>query len=470
MTEPTWISILPPVLAIVLAIWTRQVYMSLATGIWLGWTILEGWSPFAGLGSSIQGTIDVLKDDGSSKAILFTLVIGSLIATVEASGGVRGFVNRLERSEWVNNGRRAQFLAWLVGVVIFIESNITVLVAGSVSRPLFDRYKVSREKLAYLIDSTSAAICILIPLNAWGAYNLGILGELGVESPLTVFLESIPMNLYAIFAVLLSLSVVVWGVDIGPMKKAEQRTRDGQLLWPDSTPMIDEAVLSPEPTDKIEPRAFNMFVPIVVMVVMMPVALFITGGGDLREGSGSTSVLWAVSLGLVTAWALLKAQGAYTIDELVKLALKGAAGLLPLALILLLALSIGDVAARLGTGVYVANVTAGVLPPVIFLPTVFVVSGFVAFSTGTSWGTFAIMLPIAVPAAATLGLPLAPFVAAALSGGIFGDHSSPISDTTIVSSMAAATDHIDHVRTQLPYAMIAGLAAIVGFALIGASL
>jgi Na+/H+ antiporter NhaC len=182
MTEPTWISILPPVLAIVLAIWTRQVYMSLATGIWLGWTILEGWNPAAGMGSSIQGTIDVLKDDGSSKAILFTLVIGALIATVEASGGVRGFVRRLEESQWVNNSRRAQFLAWFVGIVIFIESNITVLVAGSVSRPLFDRYKVSREKLAYLIDSTSAAVCILIPLNAWGAYNLGILGELGVES------------------------------------------------------------------------------------------------------------------------------------------------------------------------------------------------------------------------------------------------------------------------------------------------
>jgi Na+/H+ antiporter NhaC len=274
----------------------------------------------------------------------------------------------LEESHWVNNGRRAQFLAWLVGVVIFIESNITVLVAGSVSRPLFDRYKVSREKLAYLIDSTSAAVCILIPLNAWGAYNLGILGELGVESPLSVFLESIPLNLYAIFAVLLSLSVVIWGVDIGPMKKAEQRTREGELLWPDSTPMIDESVLSPEPTDKIPPRAYNMFLPIVIMVLMMPVGLYITGGGDLREGSGSTSVLWAVSVGLVSAWILLKAQGAFSVDELVKLALRGAAGLLPLALILLLALSIGDVAARLGTGVYVANVTAGVLPPVIFLP------------------------------------------------------------------------------------------------------
>jgi Na+/H+ antiporter NhaC len=470
MSDPTWVSVLPPLLAIFLAIWSRQVYMSLATGIWLGWTILNGWNPVSGIGSSIQGTVDVLKDDGSAKAILFTLVIGSLIATVEASGGVRGFVQWLEEKRWVNTGRRAQLLAWFVGVIIFIESNITVLVAGSVSRPLFDRYRVSREKLAYLIDSTSAAICILIQLNAWGAYNLGILGSLGVEDPLGVFLGSILVNFYAIFAVILSLAVAVWGLDVGPMKKAEERTREGELLWPDATPMIDESILSPEPTDRIPPRALNMFLPIAVMVGMMPVALFITGGGDLREGSGSTSVLWAVGTGLATSWILLKAQKAFSVEELVRLALKGAAGLLPLALILLLALSIGDVAARLGTGVYVAQVTAGVLPPMLFLPLVFVVSGAVAFSTGTSWGTFAIMLPIAVPAAETLGLPLAPFVAAALSGGIFGDHSSPISDTTIVSSMAAATDHIDHVRTQLPYALTAGGAAILAFALLGATL
>jgi Na+/H+ antiporter NhaC len=172
----------------------------------------------------------------------------------------------------------------------------------------------------------------------------------------------------------------------------------------------------------------------------------------------------------MVSWLMLKVQKAYSMDELVRLALKGAGGLVSMALVLLLALSLAAVATQLGTGAYVAQVTSGVLPPFLFLPLIFVVSGFVAFSTGTSWCTFAIMLPIAVPAAATLGLPLAPFVAAALSGGIFGDHASPISDTTIISSMAAATDHIDHVRTQLPYAAIAGGIAIVGFAVIGATL
>jgi len=470
MSDPTWISILPPVLAIVLAIATRQVYLSLAGGIWMGWTILEGWQPLSGLGASIDATVGVLGEAGDAKVILFTLVIGALIATVEASGGVRGFVSWLEENEWVTTAKRSQLLAWGTGVVIFIESNITVLVAGSVARPLFDRFRVSREKLAYIIDSTSAPICILIPMNAWGAYNLGILEGLGVENALGVFLQSILFNFYALAAVALVLVVILTGLDVGPMKAAEERTRKGELLWPDATPMIDEEVLSPTPDDSVRPLARNMFLPIASMVLFMPMGLLITGNGDLTAGSGSTSVLWAVMVGLAVAWVLLLAQRAFSVDELVKVALKGAGALVPLALILLLALALGDVAQALGTGIYVAQVTAGQMPNFVFLPLIFLVSGVIAFSTGTSWGTFAIMLPIAVPAAATLALPLPPFVAASLAGGIFGDHCSPISDTTIISSMAAATDHIDHVRTQLPYALAGGTVATVAFALLGASL
>ena len=483
MTDPTWISVLPPVLAIVLAIWTRQVYLSLAGGIWFAYTILQGWNPLAGLASGIQGTVEVLGGEGDARTIMFTLVIGALIATVEVSGGVRGFVRRLEESHWVDSAKRAQLLAWATGLVIFIESNITVLVAGAVSRPLFDRYKVSREKLAYIIDSTSAPVCILIPMNAWGAYNLGILEGLGVENAFVVFLQAIVLNFYAIAAVVLVLLVILLGIDVGPMAKAEERTRGGELLWPEATPMIDEDVLSPDPVETIEPKAMNMIAPIAAMVLFMPVALYITGaeavaaGGIeatlvniLGEGSGSTSVLWSVLFGLAVAWTMLLAQRAFTTDELVKVGLKGAGALVPLALILLLALALGDVIETLGTGAYVAGVTAGTLPNFVYLPLVFIVAGGIAFSTGTSWGTFAIMLPIAVPAAETLGLPLAPFVAASLAGGIFGDHCSPISDTTIISSMASATDHIDHVRTQLPYALTGGAIATICFGLLGATL
>jgi tetracycline resistance efflux pump len=470
MTEPTWISVLPPLLAIGLAIVTRQVYLSLAAGIWLGWTILTGWNPLTGLAAAIESSVTVLGDAGNARVILFTLVIGALIATVEASGGVRGFVQWVEDRRFVTNGRRAQILAWLVGVVIFIESNITVLVAGAIGRPLFDRFRVSREKLAYIIDSTSAPICILIPLNAWGAYVLGLLGGIGVENPLAVFIGTIPLNFYALAAVLLTLATVLFGIDLGPMKRAEARTQAGEVLSKTAAPLLDPEVLSPPPNERIPPRAINMFLPILVMVLMMPVSLYITGDGDLRTGSGSTSVLWAVLSGLATAWVLLVAQRANTIDELTRIGLRGAGGLVSLALVLILALALGNVARELGTGVYIAQATAGTLPIIAFLPLVFIVGAGIAFSTGTSWGTFAIMIPIAVPVAQTLGLPPEPFVAAALSGGVFGDHASPISDTTIIASMASATDHIDHVRTQLPYALVAGTAAIVAFAATGALL
>jgi tetracycline resistance efflux pump len=470
MSDPTWISVLPPVLAIGLAIWTRQVYLSLAGGLWLAWTILAGWNPLTGLASTVESTVSVFSDPGDTRVIMFTLVIGALIATVQASGGVQGFVEVLEQRRWVDSSKRAQLLAWGTGVIIFIESNITVLVAGTVARPLCDRYRCSREKLAYIIDSTSAPICILIPLNAWGAYNLQLLEGLGVENALGVFVTSIAFNFYAFAAVFLTLAVILFGIDIGPMKKAEKRTRDGRVLWPDATPMIDEEVLSTAPAEGMPTRARNMLLPIASMVLFMPLALWITGGGDIRDGSGSTSVLWSVSFGLGVSWLLLRAQGLFTVDELVRVALKGAGALVPLALILLLALALGDVIRELGTGEYVARITAGAMPNFLYLPLIFLVSGGIAFATGTSWGTFAIMLPIAVPAAATLGLPLAPFVAASLAGGVFGDHCSPISDTTIISSMAAATDHVDHVRTQLPYALISGAVAVVGFAILGAAM
>lgn len=436
----------------------------------MGWTILLDWSPLAGLGRSIEAAVAVLADSGNASVILFTLVIGSLIATMELHGGVGGLVRFLEGRRWVDTPRKARALAWVTGIVIFIESNLTVLVAGSVARPLFDRYRISREKLAYLIDSTSAAVCIMIPLNAWGAYNLGILGGLGVPDPLAVFVGAIPLNFYAIAAILLAAATAAWRLDIGPMARAEARTRDGVLHWPHARPLIEEDVLSREPDGRAEPRARNMVLPIVVMVAMVPVGLWITGEGRMAEGVGATAVLWAVLAALLTAWALLLSQRAATLDALTRDALKGAGGLFPLALILLLALALGSVASELGTGAYLARAVSGVVPQPLVLPLVFLVSAGMAFATGTSWGTFAIMLPIVVPAADAMGLALSPFVAAALSGGIFGDHASPISDTTIISSMAAATDHIDHVRTQLPYALAAGGAATLGFTLLGLGL
>ena len=465
MTEPSWYSILPPVLAIVLAIWSKQVLLSLFAGIWIGYTLLNGNNPLAGVTEGLDGMVSVFGDAGDTRVLLFTLIIGSLIATIEHAGGVRGFVHFLESRRWVHNPRRAQVLAWATGLVIFIESNITLLVAGTVSRPLFDRYKVSREKLAYLIDSTSAPVCIMIPLNAWGAIVISLVAAAGVDNPLQTFIASIPYNLYAITAILLS-AIVVWkNINIGPMRKAEARTQQGELLWPGSIALVGvsaEQVDSDESDSDIPSAAF-MVVPILAMILMMPTALYITGDGSLIEGSGSVSILWSVTFALAVAWAMILISRRSTLGELTRIFMQGAGSLLPIATILLLALALGDVAGLLGTGVYVSNVVGANIPVVLLAPLIFLTSSFIAFSIGSSWGTFAIMIPIAIPIALNLGLPVPLFLGAAVSGAVFGDHASPISDTTVVASMAAATDHIDHVRTQLPYAAIAAGVATVGF-------
>ena len=467
MTDPAWYSVLPPLLAIVLAIWSKQVIPSLFAGIWIGHTLLTQFNPLAGLVAGLDGMINVFTDPGDARVLVFTLLIGPLIATIERSGGVRGFVHYLEARHWVHNGFRAQIMAWAIGLIIFVESSITLLVAGSVSRPLFDRYRVSREKLAYLIDSTSAPVCVMIPLNAWGAFIISLVASTGVENPLQVFIAAVPLNLYAITAILLA-GVVVWkNINIGPMKKAEERTQRGEMLWPDSLPLIDVSAEQDVVDEQDIPSAWLMVLPILAMVLMMPVSLYITGDGDIIKGSGSVSVLWSVCFAIFVAWTMTLIKGDSSVGELMQVFMKGAGDLLPIAIILLLALTLGDVANALGTGVYVANLVSGNISPVFLAPLVFLVSAFIAFSVGSSWGTFAIMIPIAVPIAMTLGIPVPLMLGASISGAIFGDHASPISDTTVLASMASASDHIDHVRTQLPYALIAASIATLGFLLIG---
>jgi len=467
MTDPAWYSVLPPLLAIVLAIWSKQVIPSLFAGIWIGHTLLIQFNPLAGLVAGLDGMINVFTDPGDARVLVFTLLIGPLIATIEHSGGVRGFVHYLEDRHWVHNGFRAQILAWAIGLIIFVESSITLLVAGSVSRPLFDRYRVSREKLAYLIDATSAPVCVMIPLNAWGAFIISLVASTGVENPLQVFIAAVPLNLYAITAILLA-GVVVWkNINIGPMKKAEERTQRGEVLWPDSVPLIDVSAEHEVIDEHDIPSAWLMVLPILAMVLMMPVSLYITGDGDIIKGSGSVSVLWSVCFAIFVAWTMTLIKGHSSVGELMQVFMKGAGDLLPIAIILLLALTLGDVANALGTGVYVANLVSGNISPVFLAPLVFLVSAFIAFSVGSSWGTFAIMIPIAVPIAMTLGIPVPLMLGAAISGAIFGDHASPISDTTVLASMASASDHIDHVRTQLPYALLAAAIATVGFLIIG---
>lgn len=455
MNEPNWTSLLPPFVAIGLALLTRQVYLALFAGVWLGYFLLGDAGVFVSLADAIEGSIGVMASPGDARVIVFTLVIGAFILTLERSGGVRGFVQWLERARWVNDGRRSQWMAYLIGIVIFIESNITVLVAGTVARPLIDRFRVAREKLAYIIDSTSAPICILIPLNAWGAFNLGLLDGLGVDSPVSVLLATIPLNLYAITAVLLTAFVVARNWNIGPMRAAEARAAGGETGGLNITEPVD---LGDAPA-----RAKNMILPVVALIAAMPLGLYFTGNGDLFAGSGSKSVLWASLIGLLVVSALVLFQRTMNLESLTNTWMEGAGRMLPIAVILLLALALGSVAKTLGTGVYVAGLVGDAVPLWLLPVSFFLVSGVIAFSVGSSWGTFSIMMPIAIPVATALNVDPTLFVAAVLSGGIFGDHASPISDTTIVSSLAAGTHHMDHVSTQLPYALIAGTISAVGF-------
>jgi Na+/H+ antiporter NhaC len=304
---------------------------------------------------------------------------------------------------------------------------------------------------------------MIVPLNAWGAYVVSLLEKENLSNPVSIFINTIPLNFYAILSVLFAGLVSFSFKDFGAMKKAEKRSFElGKTIADGSVPMISEDVVSLKPKKGILHSSINMILPIATMIIMMPISLLITGEGDLTLGSGTTSVLWSVLSAILVAGIVSIFQRILSLKEVMEFTLRGIAGLVPLAILMTLAFSIGDTCRTLGTGEYVASVSSEFLNPALIAPILFITSAFIAFSTGTSWGTFAIMIPIAVPTALFVDASLSLSIAAVLSGSVFGDHCSPISDTTIVSSMASACDHIDHVRTQLPYAIsMATIAAIL---------
>ena len=484
-------SILPPLVAIILAIMTRQVFISLLFGIWMGWVILSNFNFLNGSINTIEAMVDVFKEPGNTRTIIFSSLVGALIAFVQRSGGVEGFIQyinkfleKVEKKRKTSPRKTVQIMAWLTGVAIFVESSVNVLTVGSIYRPIFDRLKIPREKLAYIADSISAPTCILIPLNAWGAYIMGLLLAQGISNPLGTMVKAYPLNFYPIFAMIMVVIVIFTQKDIGPMKKAEKRAiEEGKVIRDGATPMISTDVISMEKAEGTVARARNMIIPIATMVGMMPVGLIYTGWSQveniqtypfwqqiflaLGKGSGSTAVLWAVLMSIFVGAILYRYQKIFKLPEIISLIFRGVGGLIPLALLMMLAFAIGKVCRDLGTGIYIAEVSKAWLSPKLVPVIVFLVASFIAFSTGTSWGTFAIMIPIGLQMAQIMDANIYLTIAAALGGGIFGDHSSPISDTTIISSMASASDHIDHVKTQLPYALIAGIAAALVYLVIG---
>ena len=479
MNDYGFLSVLPPVLAIVLALRTKQVYIALIFGIWFSWLIMSDWNLLKGTLATIQGMVDVFQSKGNTRTIMFSALVGSLLLFIQYSRGVEGFVVKLQQLIRYFEEKKAgysrvivQLLAALTGIALFVETSISSLTVGTLYRPIFDKMKIPREKLAYIADSSSAPTSILIPFNAWGAFIMGLLLTQGIDEPFSLMIGSIAFNFYPIVALILLFMVILSGKDIGSMAKAEKRTKEtGKLMDDGSKPMISEAITSYPPKEGVKPKAMNMIIPLLIMVLMMPVFLSYTGwaevsssegwmdhfGQAIGKGSGSSSVLYAVTTAILVAMLLYRTQGIMKTKEMVDLTLKGISELMPLALLMLLAFAIGDACNQLGTGEFVANWSKDWLSPAFLPAIVFMISSFIAFSTGTSWGTFAIMLAISIPMARIHGADLTLVVAATLGGGIFGDHCSPISDTSIISSMASASDHIDHVRTQLPYALIGGV-------------
>jgi tetracycline resistance efflux pump len=466
--EYNWLSVIPPLFAILLAIKTRQVFLSLFLGIVIGWIIVSGGNIFNGLELSIQSIVDVFKDAGNTRVVIFCALVGALISLTQANGGVQGFVDLIQKKKIVTSRKRATIFSFFVGCVVFIESSISCLVTGTIFHPIFEKFKISREKLAYICDTTSSPICILIPLNAWGAYVISLLEKENVSDPVSLFLSTIPLNFYAILTVLFAGFIAFSYKDFAAMKKAEIRSLElGKTIADGATPMISEDVASLKPKKGTKHNSLNMIIPIAIMIFMMPVSLYITGDGNITAGSGSTSVLWSVIAAIAVAGFISLSQRILSLKEVMDNTLKGISILVPLAILMVLAFSIGDTCRTLGTGTYVATLSKDFLNPSVIAPILFISSAFISFSTGTSWGTFAIMIPIAVPTAIYSDASLSLAVAAVLSGSVFGDHCSPISDTTIVSSMASACDHIDHVRTQLPYAISMATIALLLFWLIG---
>ena len=467
------IVLLPPIVAIGLALWTRQVYLSLVVGLWIGTTILSGGNPITGLRGMADVLVNVFSDASNTRIVLFSLLVGGLIALVQVSGGVAGFTRLVQSRGWGKTKRSAELLAWCIGMLIFVESSITSLIVGTLSRPFFDRLKIPREKLAYYCDATSAPVCMMIPLNGWGAFVLGLLLTQGYEeNAVSLMVGALPFNFFCLFAIGFALFLALTGWGFGIMRRAEARaTETGQLIRPGSTPMIADEIAGLAPTRPEVARARDLLVPVGVMIGMIFLSLYITGEGNLMQGSGSTAVLWGVGIAIGAALLMYTlprgGKALLTPAQSTDYVVKGASGLVGVVGLLVLAFALGEVSRELEMGDYLVGLLGeGVwtwwLPAMVFA-----LGCAVSFTLGSSWTTFAILIPLALPMAEGLGIPISLMLGAVLSGGIYGDHASPLSDTSIIASMASACDHVDHVNTQLPYSLLVAGLAFVAFLVAG---
>ncbi|MGL5694743.1 MAG: Na+/H+ antiporter NhaC family protein [Peptostreptococcaceae bacterium] len=468
-------SIIPPVITIVLALVTKNVFVSLFVGVFLGYGIFNGGNPILTLNDTLISFMKVFEDIDNTIIICVTLLLGALIHVIEKSGGIQGFVEFLTTKRAIIKDKKgANIFTWIMGILIFTSGTLSTLVVGSVTRPINDALKVPHEKLAFIVHTTSTPICVLIPLSGWGASMIGYLTSAGVESSIAtdVLIKSIPLNFYCIIAVFSVLFFACTGKDFGPMKKAEIRaSKTGLLDEPKNRndkkiKEIDEGDVIALSNGKSS-SAMNLIIPIVTLIGVIVTVLLVTGNGNIANGAGMVSILWGAFVSLVVSGIMYISQKIFTPSEYLDKAFEGASSMISIAAILVFAFSMGGVVKQLETGVYLANLLSGFLTPALLPALVFIMACIISFSTGTSLGTMAITMVIAIPMAATMGVSVELVAAAVFGGSIFGDHSTPISDTTIMTCSTTGCDVMDHIKTQLPYTLSFAVISIVLYIVAG---
>lgn len=482
-----WISILPPLIAIVVALLFRRVIPALFLGVWLGAWAAAGFT-LMGMWRGLLASFEVyvlgaLANPDHAAVILFSLMIGGMVGIITKNGGTQGVVKLVVG--WAVNARRGQLTAGVLGLIIFFDDYANTLVVGNTMRPVTDRLRISREKLAYIVDSTAAPVASIALISTWIGYEVGLIGVAvsqidGLDqSAYSIFLNSIPYSFYPLLAIFLVFAVAASKRDFGPMLNAEVRARTtGAVLGPDAK--VDEAAVDGkdlEPPEGRPRRALNAIIPVVVLVIAVIGGLFATGEGDtVSEVVGSAdsykALMWASLLSVLVAAALSIGQRILTLDQTVEAWYSGLKAMLFAMIILVLAWALSSITEVLQTADFLVSILGDAIPPGLVPTLIFLLAAATAFATGTSWGTMGILMPLVVPLTwavmAANGMANPEYyhifysaVACVLAGAVWGDHCSPISDTTILSSMASGCDHIDHVNTQLPYAMTAGAAAVV---------
>jgi len=469
------ISLLPPLLAIILAWWSKEVIISLFLGVFSGALILSNYNPIAGFVSTLDNyMLGSLADSWNAGIIRFLLSTGGMIGIINKAGGVVAIGEYVaKKAKTIKN---TLLVTWSMGVLIFFDDYANTLIVGNTMRPITDKMKVSREKLSFVVDLTAAAVSSIVPISTWIAYEVGLINDtfsnLGIEEgAYGTFVKSVPYMYYSIFALALAILVVLRNKDFGGMYTAEVRAyKEKKVLRDGATPLSSaelENMTTPKEGEGI--MWIQAFIPIISIAVITVFGLWWNGGGPTGIGvaeafgnaDSSVVLIWASFGGSVIAAVIAKAAGKLSFSDIMDSWVEGAKSMVIATFILILAWSVGSITSELGTADFVVGIAEGNLPIGLIPAVIFIIAAFISFTTGSSWGTMAILMPISIPLAFNLGGALIPTIAATFTGSIWGDHCSPISDTTIMSSMSSGCDHIDHVKTQMPYAMSGAVVALL---------